>query len=225
MGWWDTEDGLELGDGPLDLAEEFLSQLAQEYIEDRDRKPKLKEILRTIELVLEQGAEEYFEEGEHVLLSGLSVKTKPRPKKQKFQIGDIFTVPLDDHLALGYLTPQNGLAEFFHIKSKKVPSMDRLRGVERTRPPFLIDLSPLEKWKWKVIGNLPFDLEGFVPQQFIIGGQVTCGTDTDRGFLLVSSQLRLATDSEREVFPKMRLVNEAYLVQYLDKLLKDVEPV
>jgi hypothetical protein len=225
MGWWKVDDGIELGDGPLDLAEEFLSRFAQEYLDDLSRKPKLAEIVRTIEEALQIEAEELIEEGGRAIVS-LSVKTKPRPKKQPIRVGDIFSVPIsDDCFGFGYLTPQRSLVELFRLKSAKVPGIEHFREAERIRPRFLVDLTPLEKWKWKVVRNLPLQSEDFVPAQFIVGAQITCGHDYNNGFIEVSSKLRPATNDEQQRFLKLSLVNEPFLVQYLDKLLKDIEPV
>ena len=225
MGWWKVDYGIELGDGPLDLAGEFLSRFAQEYVDDLGRKPKLAEIVRTIEEALQSEAEDLFEEGDRASVS-LSMKTKPRPTKQPIRVGDIFSVPLSgDRFGFGYLTPQRYLVEFFRVKSAKVPGMENFRQAERIRPRFLVDLTPLEKWKWKVVRHLPLQSEDFIPERFIVGAQVTCGHDDNNGFFEVSSKLRPATEDEQQSFPKLSLVNEPFLVQYLEKLLKDVEPV
>lgn len=220
MGWWKAEREIELGDGPLDLADEFLGRLAQEYVDDLGRKPRLAEVLRTLEAILERRADEFVQDGEEFLVSEISAKMKRRPKKQPLRVGDIFAVPLSGGMfAFGHLTPQRSFGEFFRLKSKKAPSAESLRSVERIRLPFLIDLEPLEAWRWKVVGHLPYDRAAFVPQHFLVGGQATCGDEEQKGFVDVSSRLRPATAADSQHLPKMSIANEAYLVADLEARL------
>lgn len=220
MGWWNVGRDIELGDGPLDLADEFLGRLAQEYVDDLGRKPRLVEILRTLEAILQRRADEFVQDGEQFLVSEISAKTKRRPKKQPFRVGDVFAVPLSGGmLALGQLTPQRSFAEFFCLKIKKLPSAETLRATERIRLPLLIDLEPLEAWRWKVVTHLPYDRTTFVPQHFLIGGQATCGDEERSGFVDVSSRLCPAAPGDFQHLPKMSIANEAYLVAELERRL------
>lgn len=224
MGWWKIEKEIELGDGVLDIAEDFLEKIVQEYLTDLGRKPKLVEVLRTIELILKHRTDEFINEGEYFFVDSISGKMKRRPKKQTFRTGDVMAIPLKlDVFVYAILTPQHSLIEFYRFKSRKIVITECLGNVERIRLPYLVDLEPLKNWKWKIIGQLPYDRMKFVPQQFLIGGQVTCGNDEINGFIDVSSKLCAATDSELNTLAKMSIVNEPYLVSDIEKRLKNVE--
>src|SRR5262245_32875389 len=107
MGWWKLDDGRVVGDGPLDLAEEFLSDVSREYLNDQRRKPTLEEILASLAAVLRNRADEFTEDSADVVIEDLLAKTRKRPKKQQIQVGDVFAVPLGDgSLGFGRVTPQ-----------------------------------------------------------------------------------------------------------------------
>lgn len=223
MGWWEIEKDIKLGDGVLDITEEFLEKITQEYLDDLGRKPKLIEVLRTIELILKHRTDEFIDGEEGFYVGLISGKMKRRPKKQKFHIGDVIAIPLKSNVfAYAILTPQNSLIEFFQFKSKKIVIAECLEDVVRVQLPYLVDLEPLKIWKWKIIGQLPYDQKKFIPQQFLIGGQVTCGNDEVNGFIDVSSKLCTASDSDLNTLTKMSMVNEEYLINDIEKRLKDV---
>lgn len=223
MGWWRIEKEIELGDGGLDIAEDFLEKIAQEYLDDLGRKPKLIEVLRTIELILKHRTDEFIDEGEFFYVNSISGKMKRRPKKQKFHIGDVIAIPLkSDVFVYAIMTPQHSLIELFRFKSKKIVIVECLGDVERVQLPYLVDLEPLKNWKWKNIGQLPYDHKKFIPQQFLLGGQVTCGNGEINGFIDVSSKLCTASDSDLNALTKMSMVNEEYLINDIEKRLKDV---
>jgi hypothetical protein len=213
MGWWKVDGQSELGDGALDLADNFLARITHEYVSDLGRKPTLAEVLRTLEATLERRADEFVEDGEQFVVTGLFAKTKRRPKKQQLRVGDIFAVPLPGGvLAFGHLTPQRSFVEFFYVKGKTAPRTESLRSIDRIRLPFLVDLEPLETWRWKLVGYMPYDRASFVPQHFLIGGQTTCGEEEKNGFLDVSSRLCPATAPDSKDLPRMSIANEAFLV-------------
>jgi hypothetical protein len=134
--------------------------------------------------------------------------------------GDIFIIPLSDGtFAYGRLTPQDSLADFASHRTEEVLSFEQIVCQSWRRFPLLITLRPLESGKWVVIGNLPY-VDVFEGQRFLVGNMIGTGSKvTPEGFIDPSSALRPATPDELVTVPKMRLANEAYLVDFLEKKL------
>lgn len=221
MGWWNDSEGVVIGDGPLDRAEEFLRAVAADYSEDLGRQPTLAEVLRVLELTLEH-CPDVIAEGEHVL-ARLTARTKARPKKQPLRPGDIFAIPLGEGIhGFGRLTPQHGFAEFLRLKSRETPSKAKIREASTFRLPFLIDLEPLQTRRWKIVGHVPYEAGSFEVQPFVLGSQVAIGTKQEDGFMRVASQLRPATLDDAKRLPPMAITNEQNLIERVSERLADI---
>lgn len=214
MGWWQDGDKV-LGDGPLDSAEEFLRAVAAEYVEDQGRRPTLDELLTIISRVLGRGTAEFVDDGENIQVIGVMAETKRQSGKRSIAAGDVFAVPLGDgRIAFGRLTPQLSFVEFFDAVAEEGDQSEKWRSAPLVRFPFLIDVKPIEKGRWKIVGRVPYEGDPFVLQQFIVGGQVTRGEEPVDGFIDVSAQLRPWSASDKDL-PKMSMANEAYLIEIL----------
>jgi len=96
MGWWETADGLALGDGPLDELHRSLRGVAASYADALGRPPTVGELQVLLALVLDSLGPEQVSGLEEKTVTAVAVKTKAGPKKYKYATGDVFAVPLDD---------------------------------------------------------------------------------------------------------------------------------
>lgn len=219
MGWWQSGDDL-LGDEPLDLTEEYLAAVARAYEEEAGRKPTVEELLACLTRVLGDRADEVVQGLEDSHLSALVAKRKPRPRKESLSPGDVFVLPLGDGTkAYGRLSPQHGFAEFFRLRAGRSVSRREVRSAETLRFPFLIDLTPLQTRRWRIVGNIPYRPGEFAVQRFRVGSQVTDGEHLRDGFIEVSSSMREGGSEELSGLPKLSIANEEYVVAVLKKAL------
>ena len=221
MGWWETEDNMLIGDGPLDIAEEFFKLIAKEYTDDLNRQPSLVELLKTLGLVLEKSADEFTHDCDNIIVTKLTAKTRKRPKKQKVKPGDIFEVPLGDgEFAFGRVTPQSGICDFYDVKSRCRLSFRELRECGVVKIPVWIDADCLENNRWKVFGNIPYEKDGYQVQHLLIGNQITCSEQIDDdGFIHPDAKLRRATEKELKTTPKNGMCSFQYFEDELRKRL------
>lgn len=217
MSWW--RDGEKvLGDGPLDFTEEFLRSVTSEYLEEQGRRPTLDELLTTLSLVLGRGTAEFVDDGESIQVTQVMARTTKR-STVRLEPGDVFAVPLGNgRVVFGRLTPQHSFAEFFDGIADEGDDSGKWCSAPIIRFPFLVDLTPLESQRWKIVGRTPHQDGEFVPQHFVVGGQVSCGDKVVNGFVDVSTQLRPWNASDKDL-PKMSVANEAYLIETLRRRL------
>jgi hypothetical protein len=96
MGWFQTEDGLTLGDAPLDVLHAAVRELAGAYQEAVDRPPTLAEVERLVRVVLAGCTPEHVQDLVGKEVSAVTIKTKKAATKHKWAVGDAFAVPLPD---------------------------------------------------------------------------------------------------------------------------------
>lgn len=176
MGWWAVDkDGQELlqGDAPYDLAGEVFDKIAQEYLQDWERKPTLSELLHTIEVILKSDLERYVSDGDTTELIGLSTKTKKRSKSQPYKVGDFFTIPLkDDRYSFGRILSDilkgrmGMLVGVYDLVSDRIVSTSALRGRPFIFTPFYCSDQGWVTWRWKIIGNAPVASDDFEHPKF-----------------------------------------------------------
>ncbi|MHB0998332.1 MAG: hypothetical protein ACYC27_03720 [Armatimonadota bacterium] len=94
MGWWEHEESVLVGDGPLDILDKALQQIADDYKEDAERNPTVKELAKTLEIAIKARQDILFGELKSMEVSDVTIKMKKIPKKQSYQIGDYIAVPL-----------------------------------------------------------------------------------------------------------------------------------
>jgi hypothetical protein len=154
-----TDDQV-IGDEPFDLISQCFDRVAKLYKRDWKRKPTLKELIGTVQAVLEAQLQDHTRDGQTAELVGLSFKTRKIPKRQKYFVGDI--------LKAVAANGQPVYARIFEI----IPQLGPLVGVYDSigmaetdleaiiaRPLIvklnLIHRENLEKRAWLVIGNRP----------------------------------------------------------------------
>lgn len=222
MGWWDTDDGKTLGDGPLDEAYAFLKALSDEYQEDQERKPTLDEALAALEWALRAHGGDLLEDLADREVASLRAKLRKRPKNQEFGVGDVFRVRLGDRYAFGRVTPQAYVYEFFRVLSDRTLPIGEFAKSPTFRLPGPVTEYGLKLRRWEVIGRLPYGPGEFTPQYFLRGLHkelVECGTQiNDRGLLYVDSGTRESTEEERRTLPK----NAFYNIEFAEKELASV---
>src|SRR5436189_87401 len=77
-----TDDHV-IGDEPFDLISDCFGKIARLYKRDWKRKPTLKELIGTVQAVLEAQLQDHTRDGQSAELAGLSFKVRKIPKRQK----------------------------------------------------------------------------------------------------------------------------------------------
>ena len=97
MGWRNVGKATEVivGDGGFDAVEVMLRAITSDYEEKLSRKPTLQEVLMTLEMILKGSGHQYLNGLDESDLVEIKAKTRPRRKRQPFQTGDFFVVPLE----------------------------------------------------------------------------------------------------------------------------------
>jgi hypothetical protein len=85
----DTSNDAVIGDEPFDLVSDCFRKVVRLYKRDWKRKPSLRELVGTVQAVLEAQLQDHTSDGESAELTGLSFKTRKIPKRQKYAKGDI----------------------------------------------------------------------------------------------------------------------------------------
>lgn len=165
MGWSPIDerspsDDAVLGDEPFDLVSQCFEEVERIYKRDYKRKPTLRELLGTVQAVLEAQLQDHTSDGETAELTSLTFKTRKIPKRQKYAVGDV----LKANAANGELV----YARVFEID----PGLGPLVGVYDSlgmsqadldaiiARPLVVKVFPihrenLEKREWLVVGNRP----------------------------------------------------------------------
>jgi hypothetical protein len=223
MGWWTTEDGKLIGDGPLDVAQELLMKLAAQYRADHGRLPTLSELLECLKLALAAEADSLVGDQPKPLITELSARTKKRAPARR--PGDVFAVPLGPRdYAIGILTPQSGIADFFRVRRKRPRWDPKLKVSETFRLGSTLPVGPFVRGAWPVIAHEDYPLEGFELTLFRGGNRVYCGTEVRNGFVEIGSADRPGTPEEIERVPPFSIDNEPMVVHLLKERLAGLEP-
>lgn len=165
MGWWEVEVSdkkLIVGDEPLDFAYDMLEKIVHIYQEDVERKPTLEEVLMTVEMALRHHLDNYLSGCENKDLVRIQAKTRKQPKRQSYNAGDIFAVPLEEFgygfgKILQVETPEI-LVGFFGVYSDQLLTPQQLKEYPYICKIFCGDLG-LINWAWKIIGSAPLSVE------------------------------------------------------------------
>jgi hypothetical protein len=215
MGWWQS-NGCELGDGSLDITNDFLEKFSSEYISELGRKPTLEELLNSLASILGPFSSEFISQPDQSIIS-ISAKVAKSRKRVKLQPGNIFSVPLSKKLkAYGRLTPQLGYAEFFSVFQSRRPSLSALLGSHIIRPPWAIVTDKIKTLKWPIVGHVPF--VAYVPMPFLVGHLVACAVGPLNEFTDLTSELRNPLAEEPSHLQAFSIANEEYIIQYLDRI-------
>jgi hypothetical protein len=85
----DPSDGGVIGDEPFDLVSDCFRKVARLFKRDWKRKPSLRELVGTVQAVLEVQLQDHTSDGKSAKLASLTFKTRKIPKRQKYAKGDV----------------------------------------------------------------------------------------------------------------------------------------
>lgn len=154
-----SDDAL-IGDEPFDLVSDCLRKVVRLYKRDLKRMPSLRELVGTMQAVLEAQLQDHTSDGTSAELVALTFKTRKIPKRQKYAKGDILKAEaangepvyarvfnIDPHLG-----PFVGVYD-----SLGMPESDLDAIIHR---PLAVKIFPIHrenlvKRAWLVIGNRP----------------------------------------------------------------------
>lgn len=173
MDWWfdESSDSVRLGDEPLEILQTALRQVKTVYEREQGRPPTLKELMRTLELVLHTDADRYVGDCAQLEVKNISVRTSARKKKQTYQVGDFFAFPVSDYSSAPKVRygfgrilddKQGALVAIFDKISDVMMLPKALAGQKLLFPPVRVHDEGLVQWKWRVLGGHA----GFVRQEY-----------------------------------------------------------
>src|SRR5260221_8235720 len=84
-----SSDDALIGDEPFDAVSDCFRKVARLYKRDWKRKPSLRELVGTVQAVLETQLQDHTSDGELAELASLTFKTRRIPKRQKYAKGDV----------------------------------------------------------------------------------------------------------------------------------------
>ena len=159
MGWWTFSDdpALEVGDGVLDAAHDFLKRFEALYRDELGRKPDVEELEAVLTLALSTWADAAtvrdFEERE---VTGVAVKTAKRRKRIPYRLGDVFAVPLPGgRYGFGRiynLDPNWNLVEIFACVRDRPEYSPAAAAAGRLLPPIAVSPKDVfENGTWKIV--------------------------------------------------------------------------
>jgi len=220
MSWWEHSNGSSIGDGSLDITEDFLRSIAREYEEELGRKPHLDEVLACLQVVLEKRADEFADDCDERVITGLSFKSKKRARKQVVKPGDVFTFQYEGSYYYGRVTPQSHYFQFYCVSSVTPLTLSEISEAEILQFPFMVSTDGLDDWTWRIIGSQPFADGEFVPKLFLLGDMIgATATHAIDGFIDVTAALRKATSVELRTIPPFTVVPSALLPKKLREAL------
>lgn len=162
MGWWSEKRGqkkIELGDEPIDRLHEMLRAFCESYQADTGRQPTSQEFLASLQLAVGKVPEDYFGDLAGKEITDVAIKTKAVPKRQKYQPGDYFAVPLKEGYAYGRIIYERVLTavEFYDVRSSAILNHRQLLS-QSPKVVFTKNIFPQEallRRRWIVIGHAP----------------------------------------------------------------------
>ena len=163
MGWWNfpNDPSVWVGDEVMDDAYDYLERLAERYGERFGRKPTLAELQAGMRLALRVRGEKMVEDiTDERSVESVVIKTIARPKRQKYEVGDIFAVPLPGgRYAFGrILNLSDGweLVEIFAHIAESDRYSNEITEAGRLLPPIVINPRDVfGGWKWKIVDSHP----------------------------------------------------------------------
>jgi hypothetical protein len=185
MGWWEERiDGkrLTLGDEPIDRLAQVLEDFVGCYQEEVGRKPTSDEFLISLRNILQAAGPDFFSDLEARAVTGVALRTKKAPKRQKFQVGDYFAVPLPDgryfYGRILHYTHLGHLIEVYTLDTRVKLSfrqlLKRKRKVAFYKHVFVE--YAFNEGRWAILGHEPIPKSFKYPRFYLgNGGQIARG--------------------------------------------------
>ena len=182
MGWSPLDDKTAssdavIGDEPFDLISDCFAAIGRLYARDWERKPSLRELIGTVQSVLEAKLQDHTSDGQTAELIAITCKTKKIAKRQKFSKGDIVKAeaadgrPVYGRIFYPMLAPQwgdpDGFGPFVGVYDSigmEGSDLDAICVRTLIVKAFPIHREILQNRGWLVIGNRPLlELDRQVP--------------------------------------------------------------
>lgn len=184
MGWWQEEvqgKKVELGDEPLDRLHEAVAAVAHVYQKERRRKPTLAEFRRTLLQAIGSDPAQFFADMEAHEVSEVVFRLKKVPKRQKFSVGDYFTIPLEGKYWYGRILHSGAAGHLVEIYALETDRLLTLRQLLAKRPKVAMSKNVFGspcflRCRWKIIGHEKMPKDFTYPAFY--GGMVAHGLYT-----------------------------------------------
>lgn len=162
-----ASQGSVIGDDPYDAISDCFRKVTRIYKRDWDRKPSLRELVGTIQAVLEAQLQDFTSDGASAELISLAFKTRKIPKRQKYTKGDILKAlaangqPIYARIFDPDLSPKWNAADFgpfvgvYDSLGMEPSDLDAIIQRPLIVKVFPIHRENLQKREWLVIGNRP----------------------------------------------------------------------
>jgi hypothetical protein len=162
MGWWEQGSDIVIGDEPADIVGEMMEKLVDAYKQDLHRKPTVREIEANLMFVLGAHLDELADGVDGYEVSGVAIKLKKEPKRQRMTLGDVFAVPLPSGgYGFGRILRMCGgpysavlYVECLDVYSVSILPVSEVLEHEQLLKP-LCDYYAIVERRWKVLGNVP----------------------------------------------------------------------
>lgn len=196
MGWInisESDEEIIIGDETMDIVSEMLFQFSKEYQDDLGRKPTLNELASTIKIILDIEADKYLDGGGEIKIVDVKISTRKRRKKQAYQDGDFFAIPLPNgKYAFGrILDSANYTYGFYKIISEKIEPISKLKQI-----PYLFIIicadDGITSWRWKIIGHEKLVEGEYIEPNFWVRDAL----DETKAQIYSKGQFRKATPDE-----------------------------
>jgi len=160
-------DDTLIGDEPFDMVSDCFRKVVRLYKRDLKRKPSLREVVGTVQAVLEAQLKDHTSDGESAELASLTFRTRKIPKRQKYAKGDILKAlaangePVYGRVFDPQLGPQwkgSDFGPFVGVYDSLGMDQSNLDAI--IRRPLIVKVFPihrenLENREWLVIGHRP----------------------------------------------------------------------
>jgi hypothetical protein len=160
MGWWEEEE-LTLGDEPFDICQCALRQTIVKYEHHVGRPPTLQEVLVYVRHALNTVGAESMPDLESIEVQSINIKSKKTPKRQSYDLGDYFAIPLDGEFAYGRYVHKSvdALVEIYELFTGTMLTLQQLRHRQpavRTWK-YVFSRDAFGRRRWIVLGSAPIE--------------------------------------------------------------------
>ena len=163
MGWWAPSDNEQvvLGDEALDQTYGYLETLSALYATQLGRKPRVEELQYLLSLALQVcGDDRLLADFSTRRISAVTIRVGRRPRRQKYQVGDVCAIPLvAGRFAFGRIINLGDgwdLVEVFRYVATMPRFSPTIVDSGRLLPPLVVDAGEVfGGWLWRIVDSTP----------------------------------------------------------------------
>jgi Immunity protein 26 len=211
MGWWKEQENPEiiLGDDSYRLTVEYLESISKSYQGDLSRKPTLAEFLKNVQDALLFNAHKFLSDCDEMDITKLTAKTIKRKKRQEYEIGDYFSIPLSNgSYGFGRIVAKDSIGTIITVLDQVSDTLKLPGSLSGIKPLFHVYVFPdaWEEWEWRILGGH----EGYVVDETQIpcfkmgddrlGWRIVCGSKERQ-----ASASEVANLEQAEIWPSQRV--------------------